>query len=333
MLELCEEFDWAHGVIAIIGEIISYESLIGQQYEARILNARRILIFWDAHGYEVADIILSIILPKLYGREVLIACHDLLDSRYLLDDRVYGSHSLWRRQQEPDSLWVHIGKIHSYYEELISIVDFTSRNSIDLHSVMHSIMVNDQARRTWDQEEWVEQTLTSCPTAHLKVPAAHAYCNWHYFSLPKSDVSFPAVRNVYQKPEPTQLADVTTIPVSRILPIGEARITDKQEAITLITAPGQWTYGAEARFDIPGIESESRIVRIGLEVESGVLGLGWLREDQTAWVTRAAAIANSDEKELTLIIPARTRGGKLVFDNWTGSFKPARAVIRSITIS
>jgi hypothetical protein len=129
-----------------------------------------------------------------------------------------------------------------------------------------------------------------------------------------------------------RMSEIAGVPLSRVAPVGKASVISHLQAITLVTAPEQWAYSAEAKFDVPGIESESRILKIGLEVESGVLGVGWLQEDQADWVTRASATPESSQKELILVLPAQTRGGKLVFDNWTAGGKPARGVIRSITI-
>jgi hypothetical protein len=127
------------------------------------------------------------------------------------------------------------------------------------------------------------------------------------------------------------MTEIARIPLSLIAPVGQASVTAHQDTVTLVTAPKQWAYSAEVRFDVPGIERDSRMLKIGLEVESGVLGVGWLREDEADWVTRASATRSA--KELSLIIPAHTRGGKLVFDNWTEGDEPARGVIRSITIA
>jgi len=125
------------------------------------------------------------------------------------------------------------------------------------------------------------------------------------------------------------MAVVARIPLSRITAVGEAKIIPEPGGVRLITAPKQWAYGAEVSFDIPGIESDSRVLKICLEVESGVLGVGWLDEDQTDWITRASATRSA--KELSLTIPARTPG-KLIFDNWTEGDEPARGMIQSITV-
>jgi MoaA/NifB/PqqE/SkfB family radical SAM enzyme len=120
--------------------------------------------------------------------------------------------------------------------------------------------------------------------------------------------------------------------VTNLIPIGEGRLSSEAGSVTLISAPHQWAYSAEAEFKIPGIENGSRIITIGLEVESGVLGIGWLRQDQSAWTSRTNAVAAPGEKKISLVVPAQTYGGKLVFENWTEGGKSAIARILSITI-
>jgi hypothetical protein len=125
--------------------------------------------------------------------------------------------------------------------------------------------------------------------------------------------------------------EIVRLPLARISPYGEGRITALADSVALVTDSRQWAYSAEAHFDIPEIENESSIVNICVEVESGVLGVGLLREDGTGWEVRASA-SEGPAKELSLPIPVQARRGRLVFDNWTEGGNPARGVIRAIRI-
>jgi hypothetical protein len=124
------------------------------------------------------------------------------------------------------------------------------------------------------------------------------------------------------------MTEITEIPLSRIAPTGKASVTTHRDSIILITAPEQWAYSAEVKFEIPKIETDCWILKIELAVESGVLGVGWLDNNQSDWVTRASATRGA--KELSLVIPDHARDGKLIFDNWTSGDEPAQGVIRSI---
>jgi hypothetical protein len=163
--------DWTEGITAIVGKIEA------QDYRKLLGSSRRIFIFWDAHGFDVADIVLGRLLPDLVGHQVLVACHDLRDSRYFAGDRLYGKTSLWRRQEEPDSLFVRLGNVHSTFEQIISIVDFTSRNRIPLISPSHELAMDATTRDLFLHHAWWPIVL------------------WHYFELPADkDLTFPQPR-------------------------------------------------------------------------------------------------------------------------------------------
>jgi hypothetical protein len=70
-LEAMYPMDWTEGVTAIVGEIAA------QDYPQLLGAAQRIFIFWDAHGFDIADVVIAQLLPSLVGRQVLVACHDL----------------------------------------------------------------------------------------------------------------------------------------------------------------------------------------------------------------------------------------------------------------
>src|ERR1700687_4739505 len=121
-----------------------------------------------------------------------------------------------------------------------------------------------------------------------------------------------------------------TISLARIIPLGRASISAGPNSIKLETEPRQWSYSAQADLDIPGIQDAPHIVKISLRVEKGVLGMGWLRADGSAWVVRASA--TGDTQEVRLPLPAKTPAGKLVFDNWTEGNESAHALITQVQV-
>jgi glycosyltransferase involved in cell wall biosynthesis len=123
---------------------------------------------------------------------------------------------------------------------------------------------------------------------------------------------------------------IATISLDRIIPLGRASISARPDAIKLETDPRQWAYSAQADLDIPAIEDEPHILKISLVVEKGVLGVGWLRADGSAWVVRGSATGNT--KEVKLALPAKAPAGKLVFDNWTEGNQPAHALIKQVQV-
>jgi len=168
LLRDAETIEWGSGLSAIVGEIA------GQDYPALIGDSPRILLFWDAHGYDVADVVLGDILPALAGREVMVVCHDMRDSRYFSEAHRYAGARLWRGQENETTLpWLRLGNIHSPCEQLVSLVDFASRNDIGIRSPTHELMQNAATRAAYDDSIW-------------------PYCIWHYFELPQRELTFPA---------------------------------------------------------------------------------------------------------------------------------------------
>jgi len=108
-------------------------------YEASLNKYDRILVFWDAHGFEVASCVLGRILPILQRKEHIVMMHDMSDQRYLSRDSLdYGDQILWRGDDDEGARMV-LGFINSAEPQAVSIVDFACRNQIDLLTADHSL--------------------------------------------------------------------------------------------------------------------------------------------------------------------------------------------------
>lgn len=101
---------------------------------ARKHRDQKVMVFWDAHGFEVAEEILARFLPELNG-EVLVLMHDIGDLRFQKSFREFGSQSIWKAEPEK---WpgpsVVVGHFFAHVAQLVSITDFCSRNKIELFS-------------------------------------------------------------------------------------------------------------------------------------------------------------------------------------------------------
>jgi hypothetical protein len=163
-LERAMPIGWGNGLNAILGEITE------QDYATLIGGASRVLLLWDAHGYQVASTVLSEILPLRHGSDTLVVCHDMRDSRYFFDDTKYRG-PIWTGDA-PYADFVRMGNMHSTFEQIVSIVDFVTRNAIDLVSPSHELISDPAAMDVF-------KDLTS--------PA----CLWYYFDLPRRELTFP----------------------------------------------------------------------------------------------------------------------------------------------
>lgn len=121
------------------------------------------------------------------------------------------------------------------------------------------------------------------------------------------------------------------VPLWNFTGCGDAMLMVKDGGLALITDTAQWSYAAQARLAIPGIEQNQRSISVRLKVESGLLGIGWLNSQGDGWVTRTSAQPVAEFQEARLVIPAGTEGGALVLDNWSEE-GATRAFVREVSI-
>lgn len=120
-------------------------------YETLLRDAKRVLVFWDAHGYAIAECVLSRILPLLQHKEHVVAMHDISDARYQSQSSLYGTFPAWPYGAADGICASHIrlGNLYSAVEQAIAIYDFSSRNDVALFTATHSlhaIFDNDPAK-------------------------------------------------------------------------------------------------------------------------------------------------------------------------------------------
>ncbi|CAA6606270.1 hypothetical protein MTBLM1_80186 [Rhodospirillaceae bacterium LM-1] len=154
-----------------------------------ILPAKRILLLWDAHGYVVADRVLSHIMPLLAQKEHVVICHDVSDNRLYPDaPRQYGGKTIWRgmdsyyadsdRTSRTNLFW-----LNTVVDQFVPILDFCWRNRIDLRSADWE-MKGDMADNPLALAEIERETPSDCFSVMN---------HWAYFSLNESPgpLTFP----------------------------------------------------------------------------------------------------------------------------------------------
>ncbi len=143
-------------------------------YAPLVATARRVLVFWDAHGFDIAECVLGEILPLVAHKEHLVVMHDLTDARYCGPYfRHYGERGLWKGANDWSGPQLCLGPVNSCVEQAVAIVDFTSRNDLTLHSADESIRAEiggDPGRCTVMAEVLGEDFFS-------------LYAHWFYFSL------------------------------------------------------------------------------------------------------------------------------------------------------
>ena len=118
-------------------------------------DARSVLVFWDAHGFEVAEHVLAHIMPLIADRKHVVLCHDISDNRVLGDWwRSYQGTGIWKGminhyQSGKPGAYLNLGPFCTLVDQALAIVDFCTRNDLKLHSVDEEIHLagrNDE----WD---------------------------------------------------------------------------------------------------------------------------------------------------------------------------------------
>jgi hypothetical protein len=105
-------------------------------------DAKRILVLWDAHGTEVADCVLSRLMPRVADREHFVVMHDISDGRHCGNPLSYQGKPFWRGQETGwsyDTARLRLGWIDTVVEQTIPAIDFLTRNELELGSADHFV--------------------------------------------------------------------------------------------------------------------------------------------------------------------------------------------------
>lgn len=159
-----------------------------------VRNKKRILLFWDAHGWDVAELMLGKVLPLLQKKEHLILVHDMSFFDSSSSSAAYGHKGIWKGypgDDVKDLPFIALGNISSAFEEVVALVDFASRNSTTIKSVQEEI--NEILNKDHDFAESFKE---------LGKEMAQSSSSIHYFSLndsPKNNkIHFPKVTKKFK---------------------------------------------------------------------------------------------------------------------------------------
>jgi hypothetical protein len=140
--------DWLAPLEALRTDILTFD------FSHALSRAKKVLVFWDAHGFNVAEFVLGVLLPGLATRPHVVIMHDLCDARYYPSLAPYASAPLWKGEASAGP-YFHLGHIVSHVAQAVSIVDFTSRNRLTLHSADDSYVrefLGQKAAERWISE-------------------------------------------------------------------------------------------------------------------------------------------------------------------------------------
>lgn len=154
-----------------------------------------VLLFWDAHGWDISEYILGNILPKIKNNRHLIVVHDIMDTRYHKHLKNYNTTGIWKgySDDKPDSQYVIVNSMASVFEEIVSLNDFAERNDLKINSV------EDQLRKKIYIFPKRSEELNQLLGNEMSSPVSSIF----WFSLnnlnKSQSISFPKLPTTYYK--------------------------------------------------------------------------------------------------------------------------------------
>ncbi len=274
-------------------------------YDRLFADRARVLVVWDAHGFDVAEVVFGEILPKIVRRDHLLLLHDILDNRYADVPRSYDGQPLWRGAawQDRNPQWrtrVNLGWMHALQNQVVAIADFVARNGIELGSAdhaFHEFFAADPSR-----EAVLRDAIGSdffCRNGH-----------WTFLSLNglAGPFHFPAIDGRHAAAR----GDVA----ANLPPVVETTAERWRIAATI-----PWCV-----LDAPAAGSR-RWLHLRVRVSGGPVGIGLLADDGTTFTVRRAVAPSEDDAELWL--PTEDAAGRLVVQTWDA---PVAAAVRIVSI-
>jgi hypothetical protein len=193
---------------ANLGDEELFSSLVAlqqdiQTYDFRpdIEAARRVFVFWDAHGYELAMTILARLYPLLEGKPHLTIVHDMADLAHMdAGLREYDTDKLWFAAGSAPPKYV-LGNVGSQFGEGVALVDFLSRNGVPFRSAESSYFDDMSESEVKELRERFGDDFSQ-------------FGFWYSFSLNEAQgrkISFPAAPPA-PTPEPAAAAPLPETP-------------------------------------------------------------------------------------------------------------------------
>jgi hypothetical protein len=289
-------------------------------YEALFTGSQRVLLLWDAHGFEIAEVVLGRILPLLATRSHLVLMHDISDNRYAAVPRSYADQPLWKGSTwnagtGRSSAFVNIGWMTSLQDQVIAIADFAVRNDLEIGSADH-----EYAQFFGAHPESAAEMQRSL--GEFFSDSAH----WAFFSLTGKEppFHFPAVQRRFRHYCGVVIRDIhpprwfrRPVPLPRIIQTSSTR----WEYASVM----EWRPATEIPAGVP------RSLRIRVQVDGAPAGVGLLSADRSVFVASERVLAGDHPQTVFLRIDPLSPNGPLVVHTWDVP-QPARVRIEDISL-
>jgi len=129
-------------------------------------QAQRVVLFWDAHGKELAQYIIAHLFPILQNKEHLIVMHDITDTGNSIpaSPTEFGTSKIFQ-----------INNLVSIFEEIIPLFDFISSNGIHYDTLRESIrrFVRENEQTSPDISIELKNTWNELVGGHESIERSH----------------------------------------------------------------------------------------------------------------------------------------------------------------
>ena len=130
---------WTRHAAPKLKGVDNVEPFIGDlttvDFRPLVQDASSVVVFWDAHGFDVAEHVLSHIMPAIAEKEHLVICHDMWAEQC----GSYENKRIWRgmqsRHENPKGfVTLGIGNVASVVDQALVVLDFCNRNRMPIHA-------------------------------------------------------------------------------------------------------------------------------------------------------------------------------------------------------
>jgi hypothetical protein len=330
VVSLCSSRLWANATVMRLKTIVRNgwfdpldvrtTDILDVDYAAVVKGSRRVLLLWDAHGFQIAEVVLGRILPLLAGREHLVIMHDITDTRHACLPKSYEGLPMWKGSTSagPEghpSARVNIGWMNSAQEQIVAIADFSYRNGFELGSADHA----------YAQFFTADPMAAADMTRLLGVEMFSLSAHWAFFSLSgRHPLHFPSVTPRFRNRSAVKIQAIDPRP----------RWYQRRQALpwTISTSPVAWRYaavmGVRPAGEVP--TGVARSMRVRVCVERADAGIGLLSADQSVFVRSARIGPSADSQTIWFELDPAVTYGPLVVHTWD---TPERAQVTVEDIS
>jgi hypothetical protein len=331
VVSLCYSSDWGDDVEPQVRKLVEpgwldrldarRADILATDYDAIFGSSQRVLVLWDAHGFEIAEVVLGRILPMLKEREHLFLLHDISDNRYSESSRAYGG-PMWKGPawQERTRQWgarTNIGWMSSIQNQVIAVADFSARNNVELQSADHEYRQFFNAN-----PEAAAEMTTVIGDEYFSVQS-----HWAYLSLSgkAGPFHFPADS---ARPACEQVAAVTVERVDPALPSGSAL------PLQVTTPPTKWLYGGVVYWRMPDAAPAAGApmwLKLKIQVRDALAGIGLLNTDGSKFLETRLLTPSERADWIYLPIEDRSTAGGIALYSWDKG-APARIEVSEVSL-